>query len=83
MLTGESEMIDKNVGDDITGGTVVYKGNILVKVARSNADSVLSRIVRAVMDAQSSKAPVARFADKIAGVFVPIVLGIAIITFLA
>ena len=82
MLTGESDLIIKSVGDDVCAGTLNLGDTISVKVTRTKEDSVLAKIIRAVMDAQSSKAPVARIADKIAGIFVPVVLGIALVTFI-
>lgn len=80
MLTGESELCKKGLKDEITGGTLVVEGQAIAKVLHLNNDSVLAKIVRAVMDAQSSKAPVARIADKVASVFVPVVLGLSLIT---
>lgn len=83
MLTGESDLIKKNIGDDVYAGTKNINSNIQIKVTHSKETSVLAKIIRAVMDAQNSKAPVARIADKIAGVFVPVVLVLALITFIS
>lgn len=83
MLTGESDLISKTARDDVYAGTKNVGEAIKVKVTHSKDQSVLAKIIKAVLDAQSSKAPVARVADKIAGVFVPVVLGIALVTFLA
>ena len=82
MLTGESDLITKTKGGDVCAGTKNIGAQIQIKVVHSKQDSVLAKIIRAVMDAQSSKAPVARIADKIAAVFVPVVLAIAFMTFI-
>lgn len=71
----------KQPGDSVTGGTVNTTGAITVRALRVGSDSTLARIVRAVEDAQGSKAPVQRLADKIASIFVPCILGISLITF--
>jgi copper-transporting P-type ATPase V len=81
MLTGESLPIEKLPGDAVTGGTVSRNGVLLVKATAVGADTALARIVRLVEEAQSSKAPVQRLADRIAGVFVPVVLVLAAATF--
>lgn len=81
MLTGEALPVMKQPGDSVTGGTVNTTGAITVRALRVGSDSTLARIVRAVEDAQGSKAPVQRLADKIASVFVPCILGISLITF--
>ena len=81
MLTGEALPVAKREGDEVTGGTLNTTGALEVKAVRVGADSTLARIVRAVEDAQGSKAPVQRLADKIAAVFVPAILIIAAITF--
>ncbi len=82
MLTGEPLPVLKEEGDAVTGGTANTTGSLVVRAMRVGADSTLSRIVRAVEDAQGSKAPVQRLADRIAAVFVPAILAIAVITFL-
>lgn len=81
MLTGEAMPIIKQEGSSVTGGTLNTTGALSVKALRVGKDSTLARIVRAVEDAQGSKAPVQKLADKIASIFVPIILGIALITF--
>ena len=81
MLTGEALPVMKQPGDSVTGGTVNTTGAITVRALRVGSDSTLARIVRAVEDAQGSKAPVQRLADKIASIFVPCILGISLITF--
>lgn len=82
MLTGESMPVEKTVGDRITGGTMNLAGSVVLQATAIGADTVLAGIIRAVERAQESKAPIQRMADAIAGVFVPIVLGLAGITFL-
>lgn len=81
MLTGEALPVAKTQGDAVTGGTQNTTGSVMVKALRVGTDSTLARIVRAVEDAQGSKAPVQRIADRIASVFVPAILAIALVTF--
>lgn len=81
MLTGEAMPIIKTEGFEVTGGTLNTTGAFTVKALRVGKDSTLARIVRAVEDAQGSKAPVQKFADKVASIFVPVILLIALITF--
>lgn len=81
MLTGESLPVDKKAGDKVIGATLNKNGFIRVKATDLGADSALSRIVKVVEQAQGSKAPIQRLADKVASVFVPVVLLIATITF--
>jgi Cu+-exporting ATPase len=80
MLTGESEPVEKNVGSALFGGTQNLSGAMVAKVSRVGRDTALARIIEAVEAAQGSKAPIARLADAVAAVFVPIVLGVAIVT---
>ncbi|WP_391207327.1 heavy metal translocating P-type ATPase [Psychrobacillus sp. L4] len=82
MLTGESIPVDKMIGDSLFGSTINKNGFIKMKATKIGRDTALSQIIKVVEDAQGSKAPIQRLADKISGVFVPIVIGIAIITFL-
>ena len=77
MLTGESLPVDKEPGSEVIGGSVSQDGLLQVKVSRVGEDSTLSRIIRFVEDAQGKKAPIAKIADKVAGVFVPTVMTIA------
>ena len=79
MLTGESLPIDKGVGSEVVGGSLCENGAIYVTVTRVGKDTTLSKIIQFVEDAQSKKAPISRMADKVSGIFVPIVMGIAII----
>ncbi len=83
MLTGETLPVLKTTGDAVTGGTQNTTGSVTVRALRVGADSTLARIVRAVEDAQGSKAPIQRIADRIAAVFVPAILFIALIVFCA
>lgn len=82
MITGESIPIDKSVGDEVIGATINKFGTFKFEATKVGKDTVLSQIVKLVEEAQGSKAPVQRLADKISGIFVPTVIGIAAITFL-
>jgi len=82
MITGESIPIDKSIGEEVIGGTINRFGSFKFEATKVGRDMVLSQIVKLVEEAQGSKAPVQRLADKISGIFVPIVVGIAVITFL-
>ena len=79
MLTGESLPVEKAVGSEVIGGSVNGNGVLYVQVTRTGDDSTLSRIIRFVEDAQGRKAPISKTADKVAGVFVPVVMGIALL----
>ena len=81
MLTGETLPVVKAAGDAVTGGTQNTTGSVTVRALRVGADSTLARIVRAVEDAQGTKAPIQRIADRIAAVFVPAILLIALVVF--
>ena len=81
MLTGESLPVDKGPGDTVTGGTVNRTGSFRFVATKVGAETVLAGIVRLVEEAQGSKPPVAKFVDQVAAVFVPIVIGIAVLTF--
>ncbi len=82
MITGESKPLEKNIGDEIIGGTIWNKGNARVKVLRSGSETVLSHIIRTVNEAGLSKPPIQNLADKISVIFVPAVLLISVSTFL-
>ncbi len=82
MLTGESVPVDKNRDDYVFGATINKNGSLKIQALKVGKDTALSQIIRVVEQAQGSKAPIQRLADKISGVFVPIVVGIAILTFL-
>lgn len=81
LLTGESVPIEKNIDDFIYAGTINQHGVLTVKVTKKDSETALSNIIHIVEQAQASKAPIQHIADKITGVFVPIVMIIAIITF--
>jgi Cu+-exporting ATPase len=81
MLTGEPTPVRKGVGDSVIGATINRNGALRLRVQRVGADTVLSRIIRLVHQAQGSKAPIQRLADRIAAVFVPVVIGVAVVTF--
>lgn len=83
MITGESLPVLKQVGDNVIGATMNNDGYIKVKVTSVKENTVLSKIIALVEDASSSKAPIARLADKVSGIFVPTVMSIAAITFIA
>ena len=80
MLTGESLPVEKHDGENVTGGSLNLTGYILVKVTRRGEDTTLSKIIKFVEEAGSKKAPIAGIADKVSGVFVPIVIAIAVIS---
>ncbi len=82
MVTGESLPVEKKEGDEVIGATINKTGSFQFKATRVGKDTTLARIVRLVEEAQGSKAPIQRLADVIANYFVPIVIGIAIITFI-
>ena len=82
MVTGEPIPVSKVAGDTVTGGTVNGTGTLLVEAVNVGADSVLSKIVQMVAEAQRSRAPIQRLVDKVAGWFVPIVIVTSIITFI-
>ncbi|MBI1256934.1 MAG: heavy metal translocating P-type ATPase [Chloroflexi bacterium] len=82
MLTGESLPVNKNVGSEVIGATANKSGRLIVEASRVGAQTALAQIVRLVEQAQGSKAPIQRIADQVSGVFVPIVLGLALLTFL-
>lgn len=80
MLTGESIPVDKIAGDEISAATVNTSGFIKARASRVGRDTTLSQIIRMVSDAAATKAPLARIADKVSAVFVPAVIGIALLT---
>jgi Cu+-exporting ATPase len=81
MLTGESLPVDKKVGDNVFGATINKTGAFRFRVTKVGADTVLAQIVQLVSDAQGSRAPIQRLADKVSGVFVPVVMMLALLTF--
>lgn len=82
MLTGESIPVEKTSGDDIIGATMNQNGTVQLKVTKTGEDTALAGIIKVVEAAQGNKAPIQRMADIISGYFVPIVIGIALVTFL-
>ena len=80
LLTGESAPVEKAPGDEVAGATVNAGGRLVVRATKVGADTALAQIARLVTDAQSGKAPVQRLADRVSGVFVPIVLALAVAT---
>jgi Cu+-exporting ATPase len=80
MVTGESLPVEKTSGDRVTGGTINGTGAVMMQADRVGADTLLARIVQMVAEAQRSRAPIQRLADVVAGYFVPIVVGVALVT---
>jgi Cu+-exporting ATPase len=81
MLTGESLPVEKNAGDRVIGGTINRTGSFRYSATSLGADSILAQIVRLMRDAQSSRAPIQRLADRVSAIFVPVVIGLAMLTF--
>ena len=81
-LTGESVPVDKEVGDHVAAATINTAGYLQIRAEKIGEDTTLSQVIRMVEEAGGSKAPIARLADKIAGVFVPVVMGISLLTFI-
>ena len=79
-LTGESIPVDKEIGDNVSSGTMNVSGYLKCRAERVGEDTTLSQIIRMVSDASATKAPIAKLADKVSGVFVPVVLGISLVT---
>ena len=82
MITGESQPVEKKAGDAVIGATFNKFGSIRMEATRVGKESVLAQIVKLVEEAQGSKAPIQKIADQVSAVFVPIVIGIALLTFL-
>jgi P-type Cu+ transporter len=81
LLTGESLPVPKAPGDRVTGGAINGEGLLIVETTAVGAESTLARIVRLVESAQAAKAPIQRLVDRVSGIFVPVVLGLALVTF--
>ena len=81
MLTGESMPVDKEEGDELIGSSILVGGNLQMKVTAAGKDSVLHQMIELVKTAQQDKPPIQRLADQISAIFVPVVLGIAALTF--
>jgi P-type Cu+ transporter len=82
MLTGESVPVDKTIGDTVIGATINKNGFLKIKATKVGKDTALAQIIRVVEEAQGSKAPIQRLADQISGIFVPVVVGLAVLTFI-
>lgn len=82
MLTGEPLPVDKGPGDGLAGGTINGEGRLKFEATRVGKDTAIARIIRLVQEAQGSKAPIQALADRVAAVFVPVVMGIAFLTFI-
>lgn len=82
MLTGESLPVEKNPGDEVIGATMNLSGSFTMEATRIGEETALARIIRLVEQAQGSKAPIQRLADRVAGIFVPVVMAIAVLTFI-
>ncbi len=83
MITGEPLPVEKSVGDKVTGGTVNGTGSFVMRAERIGSDTLLGQIVKMVAEAQRSRAPIQGLADKVAAIFVPAVLAVSVITFVA
>ena len=81
MISGEPVPVEKKKGDKVLAGTINQRGSFIIRAAQVGSETVLARIISMVQEAQGSKAPVQRIVDRITGIFVPVVLGIAILTF--
>ena len=82
MISGEPIPVEKKAGDRVTGATINANGSLVIRADRVGADTLLAQIVRMVSDAQRSRAPIQKLADKVAGYFVPMVISAAILTFI-
>ena len=82
MISGEPVPVEKKKGDKVLAGTINQRGSFIIRAAQVGTETVLARIIRMVQEAQGSKAPVQRIVDRITGIFVPVVLVIAILTFI-
>jgi Cu+-exporting ATPase len=82
MISGEPMPVEKTAGDDVIGATINGTGSLIIEARRVGADTTLAQIVEMVANAQRSRAPIQKYADKVAGWFVPVVIGVAIFAFI-
>lgn len=82
MISGEPMPVEKVAGDDVIGATINGTGSLIIEARRVGADTTLAQIVEMVANAQRSRAPIQKYADKVAGMFVPVVIGVAILAFI-
>ncbi|WP_214202569.1 copper-transporting P-type ATPase [Novosphingobium profundi] len=83
MISGEPVPVEKVAGDPVTGATINGTGSLVMEATRVGSETMLSQIVEMVSNAQRSRAPIQKYADKVAGLFVPVVIGIAVLAFIA
>ncbi len=83
MISGEPIPVEKDLGDQVVGATVNQAGSFIIRTGKVGSDTLLARIVQMVSDAQRSRAPIQKLADTVAGYFVPAVIGVSVLTFLA
>ena len=81
MISGEPIPVEKKAGSHVLAGTINQKGSFIIRAEKVGSETVLARIIRMVQEAQGSKAPVQRIVDKVTGIFVPVVLGLSVLTF--
>ena len=79
--SGEPIPVEKKIGSHVLAGTINQKGSFIIRAEKVGGETVLARIIRMVQEAQGSKAPVQRIVDKVTGIFVPVVLGLSVLTF--
>lgn len=82
ILTGESMPVDKGIGNDVFGATINREGTVKIEASRIGKNATLSQIIEQVRDAQNTKAPIQKLTDEVGRYFVPIVLGLALFTFM-
>lgn len=80
LISGEAMPVDKKVGDKVVGSTLNINGFLKIKINKIGADTVLATIIKATQEAQNSKAPIQKIADKVAGIFVPIIISLSLVT---
>jgi Cu+-exporting ATPase len=83
MLTGEAQPVVKEIGSQVYGGSTLLQGSLVVRVTKTSENATFNQIMRMVESAQSTKAPIQGFADKVASVFVPVIVSLALLTWVA